>query len=234
LLLAKGLFCIIWEQYPPAVVPVGTARKNERGRSYEPHYLVRIRSSSLHYHPSFSGSGSDNPVFGPKLLTPLAVRFPIDGVVDLAAVGTIHQKTIDILDNFGTGTVVKTATISWSARNDDRDLYLALEWNDDTQNSFDPSVAMDDFDGIAVVFDNDANGTLANDEDAHRLVMTDFARSTATFSWVNWLPVHDPSGQYLVYLKSVGYTDARLMTKDGRDLGRRIPDDTKVRYIDWK
>jgi hypothetical protein len=84
---------------------------------------------------SCSGSGSDNPVFGPKLLTPLAVRFPIDGVVDLAAVGTIHQKTIDILDNFGTGTVVKTATISWSARNDDRDLYLALEWNDDTQNS---------------------------------------------------------------------------------------------------
>jgi len=32
----------------------------------------------------------------------------------------------------------------------------------------------------------------------------------------------------------VGYTDARLMNKDGRDLGRLIPNITKIRYIDWK
>jgi hypothetical protein len=59
-------------------------------------------------------------------------------------------------------------------------------------------------------------------------------RTLLADGWVNWLPVHDPTGQYLVYLKSVGYTDARLMTKDGRDLGRLIPEIAKIRYIDWK
>lgn len=59
-------------------------------------------------------------------------------------------------------------------------------------------------------------------------------RTLLADGWVNWLPVHDPTGQYLVYLKSVGYTDARLMNKDGRDLGRLIPGITRVRYIDWK
>jgi len=59
-------------------------------------------------------------------------------------------------------------------------------------------------------------------------------RTLLADGWVNWLPVHDPTGRYLVYLKSVGYTDARLMTKDGRDLGRLIPGITRIRYIDWK
>jgi hypothetical protein len=59
-------------------------------------------------------------------------------------------------------------------------------------------------------------------------------RTLLADGWVNWLPVHDPTGQYMVYLKSTGYTDARLMNKDGRDLGRLIPNITKIRYIDWK
>jgi hypothetical protein len=59
-------------------------------------------------------------------------------------------------------------------------------------------------------------------------------RTLLADDWVNWLPVHDPTGQYLVYLKSVGYTDARLMNKDGSDLGRLIPGVTRIRYIDWK
>jgi Tol biopolymer transport system component len=59
-------------------------------------------------------------------------------------------------------------------------------------------------------------------------------RTLLADGWVNWLPVHDPGGQYLVYLKSVGYTDARLMNRDGRDMGRLIPGITRIRYIDWK
>jgi hypothetical protein len=59
-------------------------------------------------------------------------------------------------------------------------------------------------------------------------------RTLVADGWVNWLPVHDPTGQYMVYLKNVGYTDARLMDKNGRDLGRLIPISTKIRYIDWK
>jgi len=52
--------------------------------------------------------------------------------------------------------------------------------------------------------------------------------------FVKWLPVYDPTGQYLVYLKSPGYTEARLITRTGKDLGRLIPSITKLTYIDWK
>jgi len=52
--------------------------------------------------------------------------------------------------------------------------------------------------------------------------------------WVNWLPVCDPSGRYLVHLKSAGHTAAHLLTRDGRDLGRLIPDITRLTYLDWK
>lgn len=59
-------------------------------------------------------------------------------------------------------------------------------------------------------------------------------RTLVSDGWINWLPVYDPTRRYLVYLKTVGYTDARLMDASGRDLGRLIPGTTKIRYIDWK
>ena len=52
--------------------------------------------------------------------------------------------------------------------------------------------------------------------------------------WVNWLPVYSPGGQYICYLKSSGYTAAYLMTRDGENLGRLIPNITRIRYLDWK
>lgn len=118
---------------------------------------------------SSGGSGSALPA-------PLAERYVIDGVVDLAAVGTIHTKTIDILDTFGTGTlVVQTTTLRWAAQNDDRNLYIALEWNDVAENSFYPeSGIMNEFDGIVIILDNNGNGALDENEDAHRLIMTKY------------------------------------------------------------
>ena len=59
-------------------------------------------------------------------------------------------------------------------------------------------------------------------------------RTLLADSFINWLPIHDPGGQYLAYLKSVGYTDTCLLSKDGRDLGRLIPGITRIRYLDWK
>lgn len=118
-----------------------------------------------------SGSGgSDTPGALPQ---PVAERFVIDGVVDLATVGTVQEKTLNILDTFGTGAIVKSATLRYAARNDDRNLYIALEWDDATQDSFEPGV-MDNFDGIVISFDNNGNGVLDENEDAHRLVMTNY------------------------------------------------------------
>jgi len=59
-------------------------------------------------------------------------------------------------------------------------------------------------------------------------------RALVSDVFVKWLPVYDPTGQYLVYFKSPGYTEARLITRTGQDLGRLIPSITKLTYIDWK
>ncbi len=53
--------------------------------------------------------------------------------------------------------------------------------------------------------------------------------------WTNWLPLFDPSGQFIAYQKTVSsYTEVRLMDLNGKSLGRLIPNMTKIRYIDWK
>ncbi len=56
-----------------------------------------------------------------------------------------------------------------------------------------------------------------------------------TDEWINWLPLYDPTGKYIAYQRTTGaYTDVQLMTRSGDNLGRLIPDITKIRYIDWK
>lgn len=52
--------------------------------------------------------------------------------------------------------------------------------------------------------------------------------------WVNWLPVYDPTGNYIAYVRSCGYSEIRLLTRDGADLGRFVPGVTQIRYFDWK
>jgi len=120
---------------------------------------------------SFLGSCSSGGGGGGGLPAPLAEQYKIDGVVDLAAIGTVHEKSFAILDSFGTGTVVGTTTLRWAMANDERNLYIALEWNDDTLNAFDPAIGLTDFDGVVVMFDNDGDGTFEANEDARRLVM---------------------------------------------------------------
>ncbi len=52
--------------------------------------------------------------------------------------------------------------------------------------------------------------------------------------WVNWLPVYDPTGNYIIYFRECGYNDLLLMTNEGTHLGRLIPDITVYHYLDWK
>lgn len=162
---------------------------------------------------SGGGSGSGG---GGGLPKPLAERYVIDGVVDLASVGTVHQKTIDILDSFGTGTLVQTSTLRWAAANDDRNLYIALEWDDVTQNAFDPAAAFPEFDGIAIMFDNDGDGTFDLNEDAHRLVAVKSV-ATGTVYGSSYSDIHSvPSGPAYVADDTVGDGLGKLTYSGGK------------------
>jgi len=117
---------------------------------------------------SCSSGGGSSAV---ALPVPLAEQYVIDGVVDLSAFTTVQQQVIDIKSGFVTGASVGTTTLRWAMANDERNLYIAMEWNDVTQNAFDPAVGLTDFDGVVVMFDNSGNGIFEANEDAHRLVM---------------------------------------------------------------
>jgi Tol biopolymer transport system component len=126
---------------------------------------------------SGKGSGDSGPPQGTVLPAPLSEQYAIDGVADLSAFPNAQQQTIDLMSTFGTGTVVGTTTLRWAMANDERHLYIALEWTDATLNSFEPYGALDDFDGVVVMFDNNGDGIFEANEDARRLVMTDYGSS---------------------------------------------------------
>jgi hypothetical protein len=58
--------------------------------------------------------------------------------------------------------------------------------------------------------------------------------SLVTDDWINWLPIPEPGGSHLILLKTTGYTDARIIDRNGRDLRRLIPHVTKMTYLHWK
>lgn len=127
---------------------------------------------------SCSGGGGGGPSGGSPLPKPLAERYAIDGVVDLSVFSSVNQAVIDMKGAFGTGASVGTTTLRYAMANDERHLYIALEWNDQTPNGLDPaSFTTSTFDGVVVMFDNNGNGTLELNEDARRIVMTQYGSS---------------------------------------------------------
>ncbi|HTG01528.1 MAG TPA: hypothetical protein VK654_13190 [Nitrospirota bacterium] len=126
-------------------------------------------------------SGGGSPAGTTKLPAPLSEQYAIDGVVDFSTLPTVTHKTINILDSLGTGSIVSATTLTWAIMNDELNLYVALEWTDNTQNAYDPAVGLTDFDGIAIQFDNNGDGVFAANEDGHRLIMNKYSSSYADF-----------------------------------------------------
>jgi hypothetical protein len=119
------------------------------------------------------------------LPAPLAEHYAIDGVVDLSAFPSVQQQVIDLKDTFGTGISAGTTTLRYAMANDERHLYIAMEWTDATQNAFDPAVGLTDFDGVVVMFDNDGDGRFEANEDARRLVMNIYSSGYSDLHNVN-------------------------------------------------
>lgn len=107
---------------------------------------------------------------------PLSATVSIDGVVDFSSLKNVQQLTVDLNDNLGSGAFVKTVTVRYAIDNDDRDIYIALEWNDDTYNhTFDSVDGPLDFDGVKLDFDNNGNGVQEANEDGRSVIAASVA-----------------------------------------------------------
>ncbi|MEZ5978800.1 MAG: hypothetical protein R3F34_11325 [Planctomycetota bacterium] len=114
--------------------------------------------------------GCTNP--SDQLPEALSSKYPIDGDFDFADFAVAPTTAnLPLVDMLGTGTTVGSTTVRWVALNDDRDLYLALEWTDTTHDSaFDAVLGPTDFDGIQVAFDDDGDGLVEVGEDARTVL----------------------------------------------------------------
>jgi hypothetical protein len=111
------------------------------------------------------GGGNDGPP------PPLGDTYPIDGIVDFTDFDSVYELDVDIRDNAGQGAIVKTTTLRWAVTNDDRNIYFAFEWTDDTyDHDFDIDLGPQIFDGIKLLFDNDGNGMLEDGEDERTVI----------------------------------------------------------------
>jgi len=134
-------------------------------------YLILLTLSAF---LTSCGGGGGNPV------TPLPLslyqQFAIDGQVDLSAFDTTFSRTVDLKDNAGTGSIVKTSTLRWGIMNDDEDIYIAAQWSDATFNhEFDLTNGPVNFDGIKLLIDDDNSGTLDNNDDERTIIAANIA-----------------------------------------------------------
>lgn len=118
-------------------------------------------------------ASSDEAVRNTKNPVTVAQKYTVDGTVDFSAFATVNSQILTINDNLGKegGKAVQTSELFWATDNDDRNLYLALRWQDLTQNNgYDLSTGPTDYDGIRVLFDVDGDGSFAEGEDMRTLI----------------------------------------------------------------
>jgi len=155
-----------------------------------------------------SGSDDNDPEFAPDgRIIIKTTRFSAPPLYRMA-----------IMNDDGSGVIELTSTASVSDHDgtSDGEQVFFERFMKDTNFSTDPESFFASWNVIGVQLDGSSEVTLVAD------------------GWVNWLPVPDPTGAYLIYLKSVGYTEARLIDMAGMDFGRLIPGATRISYLDWK
>ena len=100
----------------------------------------------------------------------LAPRLPIDGIPDFSVMGAVEERTLEFIDG-PTGGTARQTWARWGIVNDDRDLYLAIEWDDDTHdNTVGADLQPLDFDGIRLLLDEDGDGYLEPGEDVKTVI----------------------------------------------------------------
>lgn len=98
---------------------------------------------------------------------PIEERFPIDGVIDFSKLSNVQESDLSFVSipvpdpiHFEHSTHVK-----WAIMNDDKNVYIAIEWTDDDHNNnYSLTSGPEDYDSIELLFDNDGDGTFESDE----------------------------------------------------------------------
>jgi len=121
------------------------------------------------------GGGGNSPPPQPTPLpvppTALADTFTIDGIIDFGNFPATQQQAVDFVDALGAGVTSKSTVIRWGVLNDDQDVYIALEWADDTlNNTFDILAGPTDFDGVKLIFDDNINGVIDASDDQKSII----------------------------------------------------------------
>ncbi len=146
--------------------------KNDYYTSLKRPIAIIGAAATIFFLIACGGNGDDNgddqnPTSPPQ---GLYEKYPIDGVVVWSELIAVMSATVDIRDNWGSGALVNTSDVRWAWVNDDRYLYLAVEWTDDTYNHGYNSAGPVDFDGVQVRFDNDGDGTNETGEDKRTII----------------------------------------------------------------
>lgn len=110
----------------------------------------------------------DESAPGASSSVPVLERYPIDGVIDLSAFAEVRRARLDWLSALGAGGPTGGASdVAWAFDNDDRHLYLAIQWTDPARDSdWDAQRGPVQIDGVRVHFDNDGDGRFEAGEDA--------------------------------------------------------------------
>ena len=120
-----------------------------------------------------SGGGSEGAVRSTMHPVTMERKYTVDGAVDFSTFNTVNIQAVTINDKMGGagGSRVRVSYLHWAVDNDDRNLYIALEWQDATRNnSYDLDQGPTDYDGIRVMFDVNGNGTFDDNEDIRTLI----------------------------------------------------------------
>jgi len=100
----------------------------------------------------------------------LSQRVEIDGVPDFSIVERVEERGLSFFDSGG-GQPAKATSLRWGMTNDDRDIYVAIEWVDDTNDrDFDALSGPQDYDGVSLVIDSDGDGRLEPGEDTKTVI----------------------------------------------------------------
>ena len=120
-----------------------------------------------------AGCGTPGPAVPVPRPLAWSQRVAIDGVIDFAVFERTETRTLDFIDS-ASGQVLRRAAVRWGIVADDQDVYLAVEWEDDTRDGvFGPGRRPVDFDGIRFLFDGTGDGGLDTADDVKTILAAD-------------------------------------------------------------